>query len=382
MRAKGLDKEEVLAKLKQAHEKDLNYEDGRILCSMCTSAHPMAKAAHEMFLDANLGDPGLFPGSTQLEKEAVGNLIGLLHGPKSSTGLIVSGGTEANLLAMNAARNAEKVEAPEVVVPESAHFSFEKICNLLRIKQVKAKLDASFRVDPASVEQQITDRTIAIVGNAGSAELGTVDPIEALSKIALENDVPLHVDAAFGGLVLPFLKELGYVVPEFDFQLEGVQSVTVDPHKMGLATIPAGGILFRNSRSLECIKTQTPYLTEEYQCTFVGTRPAASAAATWAVFESLGREGFKNTVKHCMDVTTFLYEGLEEAGFEVLLRPTMNIIAFRDTNPKLLMKKLQQRGWFVSYVPRLKCLRVVLMPHSTVQHITDFLNCLRDLSKD
>jgi len=381
MRAKGLNKKEILAKLKQAREQDLKYADGKILCSMCTPPHPTARVADEMFLDANLGDPGLFPGSVQLEKEAVAALSELLHAPKGGVGFIVSGGTEANLLAIYAARNAAKVTSPEIVVPESSHFSFEKICNLLKVRLVKAKLDSSYRVDPASVAQQVTKRTIAIVGNAGSAELGAVDQIDALSKIAVETGVPLHVDAAFGGLVIPFLKDLGYAVPEFDFQLEGVQSVTADPHKMGMSTIPAGGILFRSSTNLECIKTQTPYLTELDQCTFVGTRPAASAAATWAVFNSLGREGYRKTVKHCMNLTTYLYEGLEEAGFEVLLRPTMNIVAFRNANPKLLADQLRQRGWYVSFVPRLNCIRVVLMPHSTKQHIAVFLQCLIELGK-
>jgi tyrosine decarboxylase/aspartate 1-decarboxylase len=381
MRAKGLTQKEVLAKLTQAYQKDEKYENGKILCSMCTAPHPAAKVAHDMFLDANLGDPALFPGSVQLEQEAVSELIELLHGHQSCTGFIVSGGTEANLMAMYAARNKAHTQSPEIVVPESTHFSFSKICDLLKIKLVKAKLDADFRVDPASVEQQITNSTIAIVGNAGSAELGTVDPIEELSKIAVAHGVPLHIDAAFGGLVLPFLKELGYSVPTFDFQLTGVQSVTVDPHKMGMSTIPAGGILFRDSKALECIKTETPYLTQTFQWTFVGTRPAASAAATWAVFASMGREGFKKTVAHCMDLTTYLYEGLEEAGFEVLLRPTMNIVAFRTANPKLLTEKLRQQGWYVSHVPRLGCIRVVLMPHTTRQHLDDFLGCLRDMSK-
>ena len=100
MRAKGLSEEKVLTKLRQAQEKDLKYVDGKILGSMCTNVLPIAKVAHEMFLEANLGDPGLFPGSVELEKEAVTSLLELLHAPKSGTGFIVSGGTEANLLAM------------------------------------------------------------------------------------------------------------------------------------------------------------------------------------------------------------------------------------------------------------------------------------------
>ena len=382
MRVKGLTEKEVLAKLQQFHRKDLHYEDGTILGSMCTTPHPTAKMAHELFMDANLGDPGLFPGSAQLEKEAVASLAELLHAPKGNAGFIVSGGTEANLLALYVARNAAAdVKAAEVVVPKSVHFSFDKICDMLRLKIIKVGLDASFKVDPAEVKMHVNENTVAIVGNVGSAELGTIDPIAELAEIASNREVPLHVDAAFGGLVLPFLKELGYHAPDFDFLLEGVQSITIDPHKMGMSTIPGGGILFRNSKVLACIKTETPYLTEPYQCTFVGTRPASSAAAAWAVFESLGREGFKKTVKHCMDLTMQLYEGLEEEGFEVLLRPSMNIVAFRNTNSKLLTDKLRSRGWNVSYVPRLDCVRVVLMPHSTKQLVECFLGCLRKLGK-
>ncbi len=236
-------------------------------------------------------------------------------------------------------------------------------------------------VDPDSVEELINDNTVAIVGNAGSAELGTVDPIDKLSKIAIEHKIHLHVDAAFGGLVLPFLEKIGNSTPKFDFEIEGVKSITVDPHKMGMSTIPSGGILFRNAEEMACIKTETPYLTEQYQCTFVGTRPGASAAATWAVFEYLGNEGFKKTVKHCMKLTTILYEGLEEAKFEVLLRPTMNILAFRSQNSKKLVEEMRKQGWHISYVPRLDCIRVVLMPHSTKQNILDFLKCLRATRK-
>ncbi len=377
MREKGLSKSRVMEKLRQAHEKDRKYSDGKILSSFCTNPHPLAKKAAAMFSETNLGDPGLFPGAAQLEKEAMTNLGKLLHGSEFCGGFILSGGTEANLLAMNVARNKANVPKPEVIMPESAHFSFDKICNLLGITMVKASLDESFRVDPDSVRDLINENTVAIVGNAGSVELGTVDPIEKLSEIAIRHKLPLHVDAAFGGLVLPFLEKIGYPALKFDFEIEGVKSITVDPHKMGMSTIPSGGILFRNFEETNCIRMETPYLTAKYQCTFVGTRPGASAAATWAVFEFLGAEGFEKKVKYCMSLTTLLYEMLEEADFEVFLRPTMNIVAFRSQNSKKLVEKMRKCGWHISYVPRLDCIRVVLMPHSTRQNILDFLQCLR-----
>jgi tyrosine decarboxylase / aspartate 1-decarboxylase len=381
MREKGLSKTEVMEKLKEAQAKDLKYSDGKILSSFCTSPHPIAKKAAAMFFDANLGDPGLFPGAAQLEKEAITRLAKLLHGSDACGGFILSGGTEANLLAMSVSRNKSKINKPEVIIPESSHFSFNKICSLLGIRIVKASSDKFFKVDPDSVAELINDNTVAIVGNAGSAELGTVDPIEKLSEIAIRHELPLHIDAAFGGLVLPFLKRIGYSTPKFDFEIEGVKSITVDPHKMGMSIIPSGGIIFRNSEEMNCVRTETPYLTEQYQCTFVGTRPGASAAATWATFEFLGSKGFEKTVTHCMDLTTLLYEGLEEAKFEVLLRPIMNIVAFRSQNSKKLVEEMRKHGWYISYVPRLDCIRVVLMPHSKRQNILNFLECLRSTKK-
>src|SRR4030042_1720180 len=104
MQTKGRSRKAVLSELRKIREQDQKYESGRILCSMCTAPHPAARLAHQLFLSSNLGDPGLFPGSLRLEKEVVRELAALLNG-KSSVGFIVSGGTEANLLALLAARN-------------------------------------------------------------------------------------------------------------------------------------------------------------------------------------------------------------------------------------------------------------------------------------
>jgi len=377
MENKGRSRKEILAELRLILGEDAKYEDGKILCSMCTNPQPIAKIAHQMFLCSNLGDPGLFAGSRRLEQDVVGKLASLLNG-KNSVGSIVSGGTEANLLALLAARNNSGVSNPEVILPESAHFSLDKICNLLNLKPVHAELNADFRVKPDSVERCITENTVAIVGTAGTAELGAVDPIGELSEIALAHRVYLHVDAAFGGLVIPFLKPKERNALAFDFSLEGVKSVTVDPHKMGMSTVPAGGILFRDKTFLEHIKTETPYLTEAAQYTFVGTRSAASVAATWAVFESLGREGFRKTVRRCMALTKLLSKGVEALGLKLVAQPTMNIMAFRSSNSKKTAETLRKRGWFVSYVSRLDCVRIVVMPHLRRKHVQAFLT---DLSK-
>lgn len=377
MQSKGLSRKIVMAELKKIRNLDQHYVDGRILCSMCTTPHPLAKKAYQMFFESNLGDSGLFPGSTQIEKEVVQELATLLQG-EDSAGFVVSGGTEANLMALLAARKMANTNQPEVVLPKSVHFSFTKICNFLSLKPVYAGLDSSFRVDTSEIEKGISKNTIAIVGTAGTAELGAVDPIDKLSEIALRHRIYLHVDAAFGGLIIPFLHDPKLT---FDFSLEGVKSITVDPHKMGMAAIPAGGILFKYAKTLDYIKTETPYITDKVQYTFVGTRTGAAVASTWAVFKALGMEGFQKIVNTCMKNTKLLADGIEKTGFKLVAEPTLNILAFRNGNTKGLFESLRAKGWFVSYVPRYDCIRIVVMPHVKSKHINEFLQDLAEIEK-
>ncbi len=378
MLPKGSSRKKVLTELKKIQKQDNAYDNGKILCSMCTKAHPIADKAHQLYLSSNLGDPGLFPGSIQLEKDVINELATLLHG-RNSVGFLVSGGTEANMLALLAARNMAGVSQPEVVLPQSAHFSFTKICSLMNLKPVYADLDSSFKVNLLSVEKCFSKNTVAIVGTAGTAELGIVDPIEELAGIALEHNVWLHIDAAFGGLVIPFLKSGKH---KFDFGLKAVRSITVDPHKMGMAAISAGGIIFRDNKSLDFIKTETPYLSDNFQYTFAGTRSGASAASAWAVFKLLGMDGFKKIVNNCMKLTWLLRDELKDAGFDLVVEPTLNIVSFRSQrNTKRLAEKLWEKGWFVSYVPRYDCIRIVLMPHVKRRHALAFLKDLREIEK-
>ena len=377
MQPKGLNRKSVLAELKKMQSIDQHYDDGKILCSMCTKPHPLAKKAYEMFFESNQGDSGLFPGTAQLEKEVIQTLATLLHG-ENSVGFLVSGGTEANLMALLAARNASKIEQPEVVLPQSAHFSFTKICNLLNLKPVYAGLDSAFRVDLSDVKKCVSKNTVAIVGTAGTAELGAIDPIDKLSEVALRHNIHLHVDAAFGGLVIPFLEG---VKPKFDFNLEGVKSITVDPHKMGMAAIPAGGILFKDAKALDLIKTETLYLTDKVQYTFVGTRTGAAAASAWAVFKVLGREGYQKVVGYCIKNTKLLAAGVEKHGFKLVVEPTLNLVAFRSANSKSLAEKLRAKGWFISYLPRYDCIRIVVMPHVKRRHALAFLEDLSEIEK-
>jgi tyrosine decarboxylase/aspartate 1-decarboxylase len=232
-----------------------------------------------------------------------------------------------------------------------------------------------------SLKEVISDKTVAIVAIAGTTELGLIDPIEEISKIAHENNIYFHVDAAFGGFSIPFLKELGHDLPVFDFSLPGVCSITVDPHKMGLAPIPAGGIIFRKEEYLEVMAVDSPYLTVKTQSTIVGTRLGASSAATYAIMKYFGKEGYRKLASNLMENTQFLNEGLKKLGYDVVCEPELNIIAFNHPNigADELAEKLEELDWKVSVAKCPKAIRVVLMNHIKKNHLKKLLEDLKEI---
>jgi tyrosine decarboxylase/aspartate 1-decarboxylase len=303
-------------------------------------------------------------------------MLGELLGCPNACGYVSTGGTESNIQAIRAARNEAGIKNGNIVVPASAHFSFDKIGDLLSLEVRKAELDESLRVDLSSVEGLMDERTVALVGIAGTTEFGQVDPIEDLAEIAEERSIHLHVDAAFGGFVLPFLKRRF----KWDFSLPGVSSITIDPHKMGMSTIPAGGLLFRGPECLSALETETHYLTRARQASLTGTRSGAAAAATYAVMMHLGREGFRKMVDYCMDLTAHLVAGARTISVEPFIEPVMNVVALSVPSPATVREELMKLDWHVSMTrePN-RALRLILMGHMSQERIDLFLEDLESV---
>lgn len=368
MDEKGSEYEDIMAELRCALDKDFDFGSGRVLGSMCTKPNMIAREAHAMFVEANLGNPGLYPGTVVLENELLRMTSSLLHGDGVS-GLTVSGGTEANITALWIAKKVSG--GSQVVYPQSAHFSFQKALDILNLEGREIVLDDAFRVDVSEVEKNITEKTAAVVGIAGTTEFGAIDPINDLAK--LSGDTFLHVDAAYGGFVIPFLKELGYDMPSFDFEVPGVNSISVDPHKMGMATIPSGVLLMKNEEYLDKITVDSPYLTNPRQASLSGTRCSAGSISAYAVMKYLGREGYRRIVTDCMDATRYLVSRVKEIGLEPIIEPIMPIVCIKLKSPEKVYNSLNEMGWRPSITREPKCLRVVVMPHVTKEVVDEFV---------
>jgi len=157
--------------------------------------------------------------------------------------------------------------------------------------------------------------------------------------------------------------------------------MTIDPHKMGLAPIPTGGIIFRDRSYLESISTETPYLTDKEQFTIVGTRTGASTAATWALLKYFGKEGYCKIAKGCIEVTEYLAEGIKKSGFNLMVEPQLNLVAFDSNEIEIdtIVDELKEKGWAVSVSSYPRAIRIVVMPHVKMEHVKEFIDDLSEI---
>lgn len=245
------------------------------------------------------------PSQTRFESEIIAMTLDMLHGDAararglSPCGVIGSGGSESILSAIFAHREwarAEKgVTAPEMILPETAHVAFDKGAHYFGLAVVRAPVDpATTQVDVDFVRDHVNENTVLLVGSAGNYPYGTIDPIAALSDLALERGVGLHVDGCLGGFILPWGEALGYDVPPFDFRLPGVTTISADTHKYGYGPKGTSVLLFRD----KALRRHQYFARADWRGGMYaspgmgGSRSGGLIAATWAVMTALGRQGY------------------------------------------------------------------------------------------
>ncbi|UPM41774.1 tyrosine decarboxylase MfnA [Halocatena salina] len=340
----------------------------RVLSSMCTIPHPEARAAAQRFLATNPGDPGTYETVAALEEEAI-EMLGRIAGLSDAAGYVASGGTEANIqavrIARNRARNRDGSTDPNVVVPESAHFSFTKAADVLGVELRRAPL-TDYRTDVDAMAELTDEQTVLVVAVAGTTEYGRVDPIPEIAALAKAHDALCHVDAAWGGFVLPFTDY------DWNFEHAPIDTMTIDPHKMGQAVVPAGGLLARSSELLDPLAIDTPYLESTGQVTLTGTRSGAGVASAVAAMEALWPDGYRTAARTAQDNAEWLTAALTERGYDVV-SPVLPLVA--ADIPRATIEKLRDHNWRVSKTGAGE-LRIVMMPHVTREILRSFLDDL------
>ncbi len=300
-------------------------------------------------------NPSAFPSLLKFEKEVIRMASELMHGNRHVAGSVTTGGTESIFLALTVAREqareqfGEKVQG-EVILPETAHPAFLKGCQYLSLKPVVVPVTVDGKADPEAMKQAITSRTILLAASAPCFPYGVVDPVKELGKIALRHKLLLHVDACMGGFMLPFLEDLGYPVPGFDFRVAGVTSISLDAHKYGYAPKGTSIILYKSRK----LRKKQFFIHTEWQggifasTTFMGTKSGGPVAGCWAIMNHLGREGYRDLAQEVMKTTLRIRSGIE--GFkslEIIGNPEMSLLAFTSKAGNIfnIGDALQRKGW-------------------------------------
>ena len=291
-----------------ARSEDGVWADGRcsgtIYCGD-RAIYDLIAEAFGRFSYVNVLQRDMCPSQTRFESEIIAMTLDLLHGEAararglSPCGVIGSGGSESIISAIYAHREwgrAEKgIEAPEMILPETAHVAFDKGAHYFGVRVVRAPVDpATTLVDLDFVRGHIGRNTVLLVGSAGNYPYGTIDPIEALSELAEEHGVGLHVDGCLGGFILPWGEALGYPIPRFDFRLPGVTTISADTHKYGYGPKGTSVLLFQD----KSLRRHQYYARPDWKGGMYaspgigGSRSGGLIAATWAVMVALGRQGY------------------------------------------------------------------------------------------
>jgi glutamate decarboxylase len=339
----------------------------------------MEPEADQLYLEAadkNIVDKDEYPQTAAIEDRCIAMIGDLWHAPDPSNviGTSTTGSSEACMLAglalkrrWMAKRRAEgkDLERPNIVFSSSVQVVWEKFANYFEVepRYVPITHDNPY-LTPRGVLDVVDERTIGVVPILGVTYTGIYEPIadicRALDDLATRTDldIPVHVDAASGGFVAPFLQ------PElvWDFSLDRVHSINTSGHKYGLVYPGLGWVLWRTKDLLpEELIFKVSYLGGEMPTFGLNfSRPGAQVLLQYYNLVRLGFEGYTRVQRETQKTAFMIAAGLDElASMEVIARgDALPVVAWTktaDSNPNWnlhhLSSKLRERGWQVPVYP-------------------------------
>ncbi|MEP7382774.1 MAG: pyridoxal-dependent decarboxylase [Gemmatimonadota bacterium] len=358
------------------------------------------------------------PATTLVERQVIRWMCTLAGFDQRSGGTFTSGGTEATLTALLAARarlipgawaDGVGTDPPVVLCGTHAHYAVGRAVGVmgLGVRHVVTVPSRDFRVDPAALREALHAlrregrRVLAVVATAGSTATGAFDDLAAVADCCEEFGCWLHVDAAHGASALFSM--------EHRERLRGIEradSLAWDPHKMMLLPLAAGMVLVRDDATLDvAFAQQAPYLfhqRDDEPSYDIGPRSLqcsrrGDALKVWAALLRYGRSGIAGFYDHLCELTVAFHEMVEQhPRFEALHRPETNILCFRFTGADAagagvadtVNRDLRARynaggeGWITStLLDGRRVLRVTIInPRTTVAHLTRVLEGLDALA--
>jgi glutamate decarboxylase len=340
-----------------------------------TWMEPQAARLMAESVDRNLVDKDEYPQTAELERRCVHILADLWHATSPDqgdpVGTSTTGSSEAAMLAglallrrWRAARRTagRAADRPNLVMGVNVQVCWEKFCRYWDVEPRYAPMEEGRRHLTAESAIPLCDEnTIGVVAILGSTQDGSYEPVaeivDALDALAAGDggggpDVPVHVDAASGGFVAPFLD------PDlvWDFRLPRVASINASGHKYGLVYPGLGWVIWRDQAALpDDLVFHVNYLGGQMPTvSLTFSRPGAQVTAQYFTFLRLGREGYRAVQQTSRDVAMRLASGIADLGpFRLLTDGSeLPVFAFDLPDPSTfsvfdVSDGLRRRGWQV-----------------------------------
>ncbi|MBV8430492.1 MAG: glutamate decarboxylase [Solirubrobacterales bacterium] len=368
--------------------------------------------------DKNIIDKDEYPVTAEIERRCVNILADLWNSPQdeNATGTSTTGSSEACMLAGLALKwrwrkRMEKVgkatDRPNLVMGTNVQVCWEKFCRYWDVEPRQVPVEEGrFHLGAEEAAERCDENTIGVVAILGSTFDGSYEPVKDIAAVLdrLEQDkdldVPIHVDAASGGFVAPFIQpEL-----EWDFRISRVQSINASGHKYGLVYPGVGWAVWRNREALpEELVFNVNYLGGSLPTFALNfSRPGSEVVAQYYMLAALGREGYRKTIQGAQDVAVQLSSAIARIGpYELLSEGReLPVFAFRlkdfvkNYTVFEVSDRLRMSGWLVpaytfpKNLEKLAVLRIVVRSGMTsdmadylIQHLEDQTEFLESLDR-
>jgi len=220
-----------------------------------------------------------------------------------------------------------------------------------------------------------------IVGSFPNFPYGTVDDIASLSKIAVERGIGLHVDCCLGSFIALFSEHVGNEIPEFDFRLPGVTSISLDTHKYGFTPKGSSLVLYQRKELRDYqFFVQPTWPGGIYASpSMPGSKAGTVIATSWAILMHFGKEGYRESCKKILSTRQKIEDCINNSKnrtLEVLGKPPLSVIAFSSKviNIYRVHELLAKKGW------ALGALQYPAAIHISITYLTDGDQFCQDLN--
>lgn len=352
-----------------------------------TWMEPEAEKLMMETFDKNMIDKDEYPQTAEIEARCANMLLDLYHAEHDGVGVSTVGSSEAVMLAGLAFKwnwrkrmeaKGKSTDKPNLILGSNVQVVWEKFCRYWDVEPIYLPLEEDrYVITPDQVIENINENTIGVVAILGTTFTGENEPIkeihDAIVNYNEENndDVPLHIDAASGGFVAPFL----HPDLEWDFRLKQVKSINASGHKYGLVYPGVGWVVWRSESELpEDLIFHVNYLGGDMPTfTLNFSRPGNQVVAQYYNFIRLGFKGYKEIMQSLSETTMYISKEVESMGPFKLLSDgsTMPVFAFamKDDSQYTVFDvsdHMRQYGWQVpaytmpDNINNLAVLRVVI----------------------